>query len=568
MMGLRRHRGDFPWSHHPFGAYDAAPNLCRARDGLLVTRLPRIVTRGSWSYLSTRLRKGRLRIRGGYYPFEEISFESSDLLPYVGASSSFIYGGSSFFHLPLHLVYYHAAGIGISVVLFCLHEASSRCSPRLQRVSPVEPQRFMGGSSTSNWASSSTYGPDFSPLTSRVLPQKIRGKMPRRSRASSSSETVSPAPTMVSSEAMAIISGTSTTMTEESIRKLITQIALPVDYEWVLPLPCESANSPSPGCMTLYSAQLLSGLCFPLPPLLLQVFNLLGIPRSQLLPNSYRLVVGFLLCSQLYGFDPSVENFLGALAPKLTTRECFIYLTPRPGLTFIRDKPSSHGAWKSRFFFIKKPKWGVHVAWSWFLNALPPLNLGEIKRRMKEAGLVDHEFKAKSILDEELLIVVGLHPAPDTYEGPLDHFTRLQIMMNRAAVRIPEDVPVMPSSSGTRYVPSTPTDLPPELTPSSSTPPSAPINPEADVRATPIIEVITSPEDTTPPPVQSEGLPLEPYPLSPVDGLPSSYKRPRTLEKAAAFNMLKTVNRVDVEVLAACNYPNLGNFVLAQATIV
>ncbi|KAK4424010.1 hypothetical protein Salat_1594400 [Sesamum alatum] len=295
--------------------------------------------------------------------------------------------------------------------------------------------------------------------------------MPRHTRVSSSSETASPVSVMASSKAMAVISGTPTTMTEESIRKLVAQIALPATYDWVFPSTSMAASNPPPGFLTVYSAQLLSGLKFPLPFLMVEIFNLLGIPPSQLLPNSYRLVVGFLLCSQLYGFSPSVENFLGVLAPKVTTGECFFYLSPRPGLTFLREKPSSHGAWKSHFFFVRKPEWNVPTAWAWSLNALPPLNLGHIKRVMKEAGLVDHEFNATKILEEELLIVAGLHPAPDRYEGPLDRLTRFRIMMNRASVCkfISNNVPAMPSHSGTRSAPSTPSDLPPELTPTPTT---------------------------------------------------------------------------------------------------
>ncbi|KAK4422715.1 hypothetical protein Salat_1854000 [Sesamum alatum] len=178
--------------------------------------------------------------------------------------------------------------------------------------------------------------------------------MSRRSKASSSSENVSPIPTMVSNEAIVVISGTSSTTTEETIRKVVAQIALPEGYECVLPFP-------------------------------------LTRPIIHL-----RVSGGFLLCAQLYGFELSIENFLGVLAPKLTIGE------------------------------------------------------GEIKRRMKEAGLVDHEFKAKAIMEEELLIVAGPHPVLDPYEGPLNRFTRLQIMMNWASVRkyIPDDVPAMPSSSG------------------------------------------------------------------------------------------------------------------------
>ncbi|KAK4423359.1 hypothetical protein Salat_1918700 [Sesamum alatum] len=72
---------------------------------------------------------------------------------------------------------------------------------------------------------------------------------------------------------------------------------------------------------------------------------------------------------------------------------------------------------------------------------------------MLDICLVEHEFKGKVSLEEELLIVAGLHPAPDRYEG---------IMMNRAAVRkfILEDVPAIPPSSSARSVSSTPSDLP------------------------------------------------------------------------------------------------------------
>ncbi|KAK4426609.1 hypothetical protein Salat_1429600 [Sesamum alatum] len=388
----------------------------------------------------------------------------------------------------------------------------------------------MGGGSTSDWTSSGNSGPDSPSHVSRVLPQKIRGKMPRSTRVSSSSEPASPVSVMASSEAMAVISGTPTNMTEESIRKLVTQIALPDTYDWVFLSVSDAASDPPPGFLTVYSAQLLSGLRFPLPPLMVEIFNLLGIPPpSQLLPNSYRLVVGFLLCSQLYGFSPSVENFLGVLAPKITIGECFFYLSPRPGLTFLTEKPSSLGTWKSRFFFVRKPEWNIPTAWAWSLNALPPLNFGHIKRVMKEAGLVDHEFNAKKILEEELLLVAGLHPAPDRYEGPLDRLTRFRIMMNRAAVRkfISDDVPAMPSSSRTRSAPSTPSDLPPELTspPMTTPPPSSVPCPQE----TPVTEVVTSPEDVpsmTPPTGLPQDVHLSSLLPPPVEDLPPSHKRP------------------------------------------
>ncbi|KAK4421769.1 hypothetical protein Salat_2127500 [Sesamum alatum] len=145
--------------------------------------------------------------------------------------------------------------------------------------------------------------------------------MPPKSKASSSGENAPPTPTLISGEAMAIVSSTSSQMLEEPIRKLVAQVALPVDYYWLHTFPSQFANDPPAGYLTVYASQLTSGLLFPLPTPLQQLFNILRIP-----PTNCFLI--------------RIDVF----APKLTTRECFFYLSPHPGLTFIRDKPSSPGA--------------------------------------------------------------------------------------------------------------------------------------------------------------------------------------------------------------------------------
>ncbi|KAK4417386.1 hypothetical protein Salat_2564200 [Sesamum alatum] len=67
----------------------------------------------------------------------------------------------------------------------------------------------MDRGSTSDWTSSGTSGPSSPPPVTRKLLLKIRGKMPRKTRASSSSENASSIPTVVSSEALAVVSSTS-----------------------------------------------------------------------------------------------------------------------------------------------------------------------------------------------------------------------------------------------------------------------------------------------------------------------------------------------------------------------
>ncbi|KAK4417022.1 hypothetical protein Salat_2527700 [Sesamum alatum] len=83
--------------------------------------------------------------------------------------------------------------------------------------------------------------------------------------------------------------------------------------------------------------------------------------------------------------------------------------------------------------------------------------------RLTDAGLFEHGFKVKALLEIELLVVVGLHFVVDNYDGPESLYSHLQTMMNRAAILnfIPDNIPSNPlSSSGTRSASATPSDVP------------------------------------------------------------------------------------------------------------
>ncbi|KAK4435240.1 hypothetical protein Salat_0687300 [Sesamum alatum] len=206
---------------------------------------------------------------------------------------------------------------------------------------------------------------------------------------------------------------------------------------------------------------------------------------------------------------------------------------------------------------------------------------------MKEAGLVDHEFNTKAILDEKLLTVAGLHPAPDRYRAP--SIVLLDFVSFRSSHAF---------EFWTRSAPSTPSDLPPELTPTSRTtsPPPASV---PCPQETSVIEVVTSPEDV-PPVVPPTDLPPDVHPSSPlpppIEELPSSHKRPRIDAEgteatpiaagpsepvfpapvinprmdpqAGAFNMSKALNRADVEVLTPRTFRGIRNLVLSHAFVI
>ncbi|KAK4426461.1 hypothetical protein Salat_1414700 [Sesamum alatum] len=365
-------------------------------------------------------------------------------------------------------------------------------------------------------------------------------------------------------------------MSAKTIVKTINLLGLPEGFEILTPIEYQRANNPPPGCVIVYAAQCVSRLRFPLHPFLVDLLVTLGIPPSQLNPNSYRLVVEFLLCCQLYCLEPSVENFLGIFSPRLTPGECFFHFTPRLGLVFIHEKPSSYGAWKNRFFFIRKAEWEIPLVWRPSPNDLPPINLELVKERVKVVGLLDHGFKAKALVEKDILIVAGLHPVPDPYTGPESRY--LQTMMNRAAVRkfLPENVPSNPlSSPSTRSASTTPlifnrvVGVDPLLVHlqrsgltlllSARFPRDTPIPPwRLPSQKRPRVEEV---------PLAEEAIPPSPTPTAAPPSFPLPVMTPQFTPKARVSNMYKATNKGDVEFLFGRSMESLAHLLLFQTTM-
>ncbi|KAK4435089.1 hypothetical protein Salat_0672200 [Sesamum alatum] len=210
--------------------------------------------------------------------------------------------------------------------------------------------------------------------------------------------------------------------------------------------------------------------------------------------------------------------------PCLSSDDCFSCFFPRPGLIFTCEKPSLYGTWKSHYFFVCRSNWEVPTTWR-SLNYLPPINLEGVKGRLKDAGMFNHGFKAKTLLEQDLLIVTGLHPTENTYSGIESHFSRLSVILKF----IPGDVPSNPLfSSSMRSALVTPLDIPSNsharslfetreaqldapARSSSSWP--APSDPVEFPQGTPIIEVVTSPQLEETPLVPPSGSPTQHTPL-------------------------------------------------------
>lgn len=61
--------------------------------------------------------------------------------------------------------------------------------------------------------------------------------------------------------------------------------------------------------------------------------------------------------------EVSLEKNFGVFAPKVSSIDGFFYFSPRPGLNFLQEKPSSHGIRKKKFFLRRAEGWEVPTAW-------------------------------------------------------------------------------------------------------------------------------------------------------------------------------------------------------------
>ncbi|KAK4422658.1 hypothetical protein Salat_1848300 [Sesamum alatum] len=104
--------------------------------------------------------------------------------------------------------------------------------------------------------------------------------MPRRTRASSSREPSSPNPTKVPLSALAAIYDISLIMSSKSIVKILNLLGLPEGYIVLSPVKYQWANNPHLNCLTVYAAQCVYGLRFPLHPFLVLLLTVFGIPPS------------------------------------------------------------------------------------------------------------------------------------------------------------------------------------------------------------------------------------------------------------------------------------------------
>ena len=139
-----------------------------------------------------------------------------------------------------------------------------------------------------------------------------------------------------------------------------------------------------PKMVCFFEATFENNLRFPLHPFIKNVLQHFNVCSSQLSPNFWGVLVGFLVVFKDKGLEVlNIAMLLDFFSVKEVTYG-FLYISKRTNAKLIiSDIPSSHKHWKERYFFVGGRNWeynpvdqedtlGIHTAW------IAPENLCEL----------------------------------------------------------------------------------------------------------------------------------------------------------------------------------------------
>uniref|UniRef100_A0ACD5YPF7 Uncharacterized protein n=1 Tax=Avena sativa TaxID=4498 RepID=A0ACD5YPF7_AVESA len=158
---------------------------------------------------------------------------------------------------------------------------------------------------------------------------------------------------------------TSRLRSRKTLRDICKRYRIPNDFAPVLAGDLSSCSPPPPGSVCVYVDALEAGMRLPLHPFYGEVFSHFGIAPGQLVPNTWRALVGFVVLSHFAGVAPSLAVFRHFFALCAVPPHNLYTIRGRDaaGLLFGRLNTKLRG-WKGDFFFLSSAApWPCPVQW-------------------------------------------------------------------------------------------------------------------------------------------------------------------------------------------------------------
>lgn len=128
-----------------------------------------------------------------------------------------------------------------------------------------------------------------------------------------------------------------------------------------------ACSAPPPGAACVYARALEAGMRLPLHPFACELLRHLGVAPSQITPNGWRVVAGFLLLSHHAAAPPSLAVFRRFFRLFLSKLNGWYHFRGKRGAgadgVLFTGLPKLKG-WKGGFFFVSSPSpWPCQVRW-------------------------------------------------------------------------------------------------------------------------------------------------------------------------------------------------------------
>ncbi|KAK6145415.1 hypothetical protein DH2020_022235 [Rehmannia glutinosa] len=153
-------------------------------------------------------------------------------------------------------------------------------------------------------------------------------------------------------------------LSETSLENLEVNACIPSSFRLRLPGLQDRPYNPPRGYITFFLEQLEEGLRFPVPEFLCRISKSFGVPLSEIVPNSIRLLLSFFMILSYVGEVPTTQLWRDFYHAKPSNPLGFFYFTSLGFARFIDGIPNSNKAWKKKYFFISAPDpWSFPTKW-------------------------------------------------------------------------------------------------------------------------------------------------------------------------------------------------------------
>ncbi|KAL0406549.1 UNVERIFIED_CONTAM: hypothetical protein Slati_3968800 [Sesamum latifolium] len=159
-----------------------------------------------------------------------------------------------------------------------------------------------------------------------------------------------------------------------------------------------------------------AGFRLPLTIPVARILQGLDICPMQLSPNSISHIMLFIIIMLVNNYEPNFDNFWSLYSFTTSKRSGdrgFFYLSTRKDCRFLDTLKSNVGPWKEKFIFIRPPpnqEWPFRVDWN--LDKPEPITEGGGLEGNQINHLTSSWYKLKKLLEEKVLCLAGLSPAP------------------------------------------------------------------------------------------------------------------------------------------------------------